>query len=162
MYKSVNGQSPMYLKNMFQFCSDQHSLLTRSITSLNLVPPLIKIQLFKHSFTYQGIVIWNSLLLNMKMAPSLSTFILYNLINNCGYPISKTQHLVFCSFLYHCTYRHAGKWIKTTKNKHISCSDDFDPRVTSSSPFPAEPKEVTESWSHSWPTAVWQCFIQGK
>ena len=74
MYKSVNGQSPMYLKNMFQFCSDQHSHLTRSITSLNLVPPPIKIQLFKHSFTYQGIVIWNSLSLNMKMAPSLSTF----------------------------------------------------------------------------------------
>ena len=74
MYKSVNGQSPMYLTNMFQFCSDQHSHLTRSITSLNLVPPPIKIQLFKHSFTYQGIVIWNSLSLNMKMAPSLSTF----------------------------------------------------------------------------------------
>ena len=72
MYKSVNGQGLMYLKNMFQFCSDQHSHLTRSITSLNLVPPPIKIQLFKHSFTYQGIVIWNSLSLNMKMAPSLS------------------------------------------------------------------------------------------
>ena len=74
MYKSVNGQSPMYLKNMFQFCSDRHSHISRSITSLNLVPPPIKIQLFKHSFTYQGIVIWNSLSLNMKMAPSPSTF----------------------------------------------------------------------------------------
>ena len=74
MYKSVNGQSPMYLKNMFQFCSDQHSHLTRSIPSLNLVPPSNKIQLFKHSFTYQGIVIWNSLSLNKKKAPSLSTF----------------------------------------------------------------------------------------
>ena len=40
----------------------------------NLVPPPIKIELFKHSFTYQGIVIWNSLSLNMKMAPSLSSF----------------------------------------------------------------------------------------
>ncbi|XP_070557664.1 HMG box-containing protein 1-like isoform X2 [Ptychodera flava] len=37
-------------------------------------------------------------------------------------------------------------------------------RVTSSSPFPASPK-VSESssgtWSHSWPTAVWQCFLKG-
>ena len=45
MYKFVNGKRPMYLKNMFQFCPDQHSHLTRSITSLNLVPPPIKIQL---------------------------------------------------------------------------------------------------------------------
>ena len=74
MYKSVNGQSPIYLKNMFQFCSDQHGHLTRSNTSHNLVPPPIKIELFKHSFTYQGIVLWNSLSLNMKMAPSLSSF----------------------------------------------------------------------------------------
>ena len=61
MYTSNNGQSPIYLRNMFQFCSDQHGHLTRSNTSLNLVPPPIKIQLFKHSFTYQGVVIWNSL-----------------------------------------------------------------------------------------------------
>ena len=27
MYKYVHGQSPMYMKNMFQFCSDQHSHL---------------------------------------------------------------------------------------------------------------------------------------
>ena len=57
MYKSVNGQSPIYLKNMFQFCSDQRGHLTRSNTSHNLVPPPIKIELFKHSFTYQGIVL---------------------------------------------------------------------------------------------------------
>ena len=63
-----------YSMDMFQFCSDQHGQLTRSNTSHNLVPPPIKIQLFKHSFTYQGIVIWNSLSLNMKMAPSLSLF----------------------------------------------------------------------------------------
>ena len=41
-------------KNMFQFCSDQHGHLARSNTSLKLVPPSVKIQLFKHSFAYQG------------------------------------------------------------------------------------------------------------
>lgn len=44
--------------------------------------------------------------------------------------------------------------------------DESDSRVTSSSPFPASPVEDSNSfsgnWSHSWPTAVWQCFIQGK
>ena len=72
MYISVNGQSPIYLKNMFQLCSDQHGHLTRSNTSHNLVTPPITIQLFKHSFTYQGIVIWNSLYLNMKLWHHLS------------------------------------------------------------------------------------------
>ncbi|XP_064632390.1 HMG box-containing protein 1-like isoform X2 [Lineus longissimus] len=41
---------------------------------------------------------------------------------------------------------------------------ESDQRVTSSSPFPADPKECkasSETWSHSWPTAVWQCFIKG-
>ena len=66
----------MYLKNMFQFCSDQHSHFTRSITSLSLVPPPIKIQLFKHSFTYQGI--WNFLSLNMKIARLLLTTVRIN------------------------------------------------------------------------------------
>ena len=40
----------------------------------NLVTPPVKIQLFKHSFTNQGIVKQNSLSLNMEMAPSLSSF----------------------------------------------------------------------------------------
>ena len=42
MCKSVNGQSPMYLIDMFKFCIYQHGYLTRSITSLNF-----KIQQFK-------------------------------------------------------------------------------------------------------------------
>ena len=58
MYGSVIGLNPMCLKNMFQFCSVQHGHLTRSNTSLNLVLQPIEIQLFKYSFTYQGIVIW--------------------------------------------------------------------------------------------------------
>ncbi|XP_077869389.1 HMG box-containing protein 1-like [Saccoglossus kowalevskii] len=47
--------------------------------------------------------------------------------------------------------------------KHTMSHED-EARVTSSSPFPASPK-VNESssgtWSHSWPTAVWQCFMKG-
>ncbi|KAJ8301504.1 hypothetical protein KUTeg_020491 [Tegillarca granosa] len=44
-------------------------------------------------------------------------------------------------------------------------SDGSDPRVTSSSPFPTSPKNLsspTDTWSHQWPTAVWQCFTEGK
>ena len=54
---------------------DRNSLMASAIpVSNSLVLPPIKIQLFKHSFTYQGIVIWSSFSLNMKMAPSLSSF----------------------------------------------------------------------------------------
>ncbi|KAK3101318.1 hypothetical protein FSP39_002656 [Pinctada imbricata] len=42
-------------------------------------------------------------------------------------------------------------------------NDGSDSRVTSSSPFPSSPKEALNTsgtWSHNWPTPVWQCFIQ--
>ena len=68
------SRAPGFHLDTKTICSDQHGHLTRSNTSHNLVPPPIKIELFKHSFTYQGIVIWNSLSLNMKMAPSISSF----------------------------------------------------------------------------------------
>jgi len=45
-----------------------------------------------------------------------------------------------------------------------SVSVDEDMRVSSSSPFPWSPSksaDSNETWSHSWPTAVWQCFIRG-
>ncbi|XP_033744593.1 HMG box-containing protein 1-like [Pecten maximus] len=38
--------------------------------------------------------------------------------------------------------------------------DGSDPRVTSSSPFPAS-NSADGDWSHKWPTAVWQCFVKG-
>ncbi|XP_060069206.1 HMG box-containing protein 1-like [Ylistrum balloti] len=38
--------------------------------------------------------------------------------------------------------------------------DGSDPRVTSSSPFPAS-NSIDGDWSHKWPTAVWQCFVKG-
>ena len=45
MYKSVNGQR---LNIPDKYVSDQHGHLTRSNTSHNLVPPPIRIELFKH------------------------------------------------------------------------------------------------------------------
>ncbi|XP_013412362.1 HMG box-containing protein 1 isoform X2 [Lingula anatina] len=43
--------------------------------------------------------------------------------------------------------------------------DESESRVSSSSPFPSSPLDdsygSSGSWSHSWPSAVWQCFIQG-
>lgn len=58
-----------------------------------------------------------------------------------------------------------AKETSATKDVVRSLWDESDSRVTSSSPFPASPVEDSNSfsgnWSHSWPTAVWQCFIQG-
>ncbi|XP_071960586.1 HMG box-containing protein 1-like [Antedon mediterranea] len=41
---------------------------------------------------------------------------------------------------------------------------ESDNRVSSSSPFPTSPEDVESchgSWSHTWPAAVWQCFMKG-
>ncbi|XP_061178947.1 HMG box-containing protein 1-like [Saccostrea echinata] len=43
------------------------------------------------------------------------------------------------------------------------CDDGSDPKVTSSSPFSgglSQNSNLEETWSHSWPKAVWQCFIK--
>lgn len=42
--------------------------------------------------------------------------------------------------------------------------DGSDPSVTSTSPFPcctSAQSNAEETWSHSWPKAVWRCFIKG-
>ncbi|XP_041379856.1 HMG box-containing protein 1-like [Gigantopelta aegis] len=43
-------------------------------------------------------------------------------------------------------------------------SSESEAKVTSSFPFPSSPKDANSDsalWSHSWPTAVWQCFMRG-
>lgn len=44
--------------------------------------------------------------------------------------------------------------------------DGSDPRVSTSSPLCVSPDDSeqleTSNWSHTWPTAVWQCFVKGK
>ena len=42
--------------------------------------------------------------------------------------------------------------------------DGSDPRVSTSSPLCVSPDDTmaTGTWSHTWPTAVWQCFITGR
>ncbi|XP_071489349.1 HMG box-containing protein 1-like [Diadema antillarum] len=65
--------------------------------------------------------------------------------------------------------------ISSSSNAHPQEEDDIidpigswapesDARITSSSPFPASPKEAESAggtWSHPWPTAVWKCFLKG-
>ncbi|XP_033098785.1 HMG box-containing protein 1-like [Anneissia japonica] len=41
---------------------------------------------------------------------------------------------------------------------------ESDDRVSSSSPFPTCPEDFESghgTWSHTWPSAVWQCFMKG-
>ncbi|XP_052781411.1 HMG box-containing protein 1-like isoform X2 [Mya arenaria] len=62
------------------------------------------------------------------------------------------------------------KPVQTAKSGHVESSssegpDGSDPRVSTSSPLSVSPDETdtmtTSTWSHSWPTALWQCFIAG-
>ncbi|CAE1299806.1 HBP1 [Acanthosepion pharaonis] len=53
---------------------------------------------------------------------------------------------------------------ETNLNHKRVCSDGSDPQVTSSSPCPTSTKEPCKesgTWSHTWPTTVWQCFMKG-
>ncbi|GAB1598148.1 HMG box-containing protein 1-like [Argonauta hians] len=45
-----------------------------------------------------------------------------------------------------------------------SSSDGSDPQVSSSAPCPSSPEDSCKgnsTWSHPWPTTVWQCFMKG-
>ncbi|XP_052828125.1 HMG box-containing protein 1 isoform X1 [Octopus bimaculoides] len=55
---------------------------------------------------------------------------------------------------------------ETTSIKHQqpSSADGSDPQVSSSAPCPASPEDSSKgnsTWSHPWPTTVWQCFMKG-
>lgn len=54
-------------------------------------------------------------------------------------------------------------WLYCTSFRNYF-DDGSDPSVTSTSPFPgctSAQSNAEETWSHSWPKAVWRCFIKG-
>ena len=74
MYKSLNDQAPIYLRNAFTFTSDVHTQNLRSSSNLQLYPPRPNCELFKKSFTYSGVAIWNALPNYIKLASSVNHF----------------------------------------------------------------------------------------
>ena len=78
MYKVSNNIAPVYLHELFQMRDinlDNTASNLRSVAHKNYLLPQAKCNLYKGSFSYSGVVVWNSLPTNIKVASSLETFV---------------------------------------------------------------------------------------
>ena len=78
MYKVHNNLAPVYLHELFQMRDinlDNTASNLRSVAHKNYLLPQAKCNLYKGSFSYSGVVVWNSLPTNIKVASSLETFV---------------------------------------------------------------------------------------
>lgn len=66
--------TPIYLKDMFKFLSDQHDRPLRSSHNLSLSIPSHSTSFFSKSFAVVAVSLWNSLPLSIRTAPNRSTF----------------------------------------------------------------------------------------
>ena len=78
MYKIYNNIAPVYLHCMFQMRDinlDNTTSNLRSVAHKNYLLLQAKCNLYKGSFSYSGVVVWNSLPTSIKLASSLDTFV---------------------------------------------------------------------------------------
>ena len=65
---------PSYIRSLFITLSDSHGRGTRSADALVLKLPKFSLSVYKKSFVYRSIFLWNSLPLVIRKASSLSKF----------------------------------------------------------------------------------------
>ena len=78
MYKLYNNIAPVYLHELFQMRDIKLHKTTsnlRSVAHKNYLLPQAKCNFYKGSFSYSGLVVWNSLPTSIKLASSLDTFV---------------------------------------------------------------------------------------
>ena len=78
MYKIYNNIAPVYLQELFQMRDinlDNTTSNLRSVAHKNYLLPQAKCNLYKGSFSYSGVVVWNNLPTSIKLASSLDTFV---------------------------------------------------------------------------------------
>ena len=76
MYKVYNNIAPVYLQELFQMRDinlDNTTSHLRTVAHKNYLLPQAKCNLYKGSFSYSGVVVWNSLPTSIKLASSLDT-----------------------------------------------------------------------------------------
>ena len=73
VYKSLNGLAPDYPKSMF---TDGRAISAYSLRNceVKLAVPLPRTNFLKNSFSYNGAVMWNSLLTNLRQAQTIASF----------------------------------------------------------------------------------------
>ena len=78
MYKVYNNLAPVYLHERFQMGDinlDNTTSNLQSVAHQNYLLPQAKCNFYKWSVSYSGVVDWNSLPTNIKLASSLETFV---------------------------------------------------------------------------------------
>ena len=73
MYKIVNGLAPAYMADMFSFQYGSQVYNLRN-SSLNFEIPIARTELYRNSFAFTGVKIWNKLREDLKTEPSLNAF----------------------------------------------------------------------------------------
>ena len=74
MYKTLHGGAPGCLRTPFTFTSEIHSRILRSTCPLQLYSPKPRSELYKRSFQYSGVSIWNNLPVHVQHSPSVNVF----------------------------------------------------------------------------------------
>ena len=78
MCKVYNNLAPIYLLELFQMRDvnpNNTASNLRSVAHKNYLLPQAKCNLFKGSFSYSGVVVWNSIPVDIKSASSLQSFV---------------------------------------------------------------------------------------
>ena len=78
MYKVYNNLASVYLHELFQMRDinlDNTTSNLRSVAHKKYLLPQAKCNLYRGSFSYSSVVVWNRLPTNIKVASSLDTFV---------------------------------------------------------------------------------------
>lgn len=73
LYKTLHGMTPDYLRDSFEFISSKNYVL-RSESNYDLTLPKYRTNLFKNSFQYSGVNLWNKLPLHVRFSPTVQSF----------------------------------------------------------------------------------------
>ena len=77
MYKIYNNLAPSYLHEMFQMraVNLENTLSNlRSVANKHYILPQAKCNIFKGSLSFSGVLVWNSIPLDIKNSTSLQVF----------------------------------------------------------------------------------------
>ena len=78
MYENYNNLVPTYLQELFQMRDVNHDNTAsnlRSVSRKNYILPQAKCNLFKGSLSFSGVIVWNSIPVNIKNPQSLDIFV---------------------------------------------------------------------------------------
>ena len=74
IYQALNGMAPEYIQKLFRKSSEIHHRNLRTVENDMLRIPHSRTYYYERSFAIDGAKQWNQLPLDIKHAPSLSTF----------------------------------------------------------------------------------------